>query len=132
MTAIVRDDGRPEPEVSDDDDGADAPDAQPQTFVGTQSRPPLLNPPADALEIPVNIPQHEAQRGTRPTGVVSVSYAVWRGPANITTEPYYAPVESGGATSRITFTEPGEYRLRVTAFDGQLSTDEFVTVNVRE
>ncbi len=80
----------------------------------------------------MNIPQHQRQRQTRPRGVASVSYEVWRGPANITTEPYFAEVENGAATSRITFTEPGEYRLRVRASDGALSTDEFVTVNVRE
>ncbi len=124
---MVSDDGKPEP--ADDPDQADDPDPQP--FVGTQSRPPLLNQPEDALEIPVNIPQHERPRQIRPRGA-SVSYEVWRGPANITTEPYFAEVENGTATSRITFTEPGEYRLRVRANDGQLSTDEFVTVNVRE
>ena len=129
VTAMVSDDGKPEPRPVDQDQ-ADDPDPQP--FVGTQSRPPLLNQPGDALEIPVNIPQHERPRQIRPRGVASVSYEVWRGPANITPEPYFAEVENGTATSRITFTEPGEYRLRVRANDGQLSTDEFVTVNVRE
>lgn len=127
VTTKVSDDGRPAAPPPPDPNARRAPRA------GTQAQPPLLTPPENALELPVNIPQHEDQ-GPRnpPRGKATVSYWVWRGPADIRTEPYYAEADAdGNATTTITFTEPGEYQLRVSAHDGATDTEEFVTVTVR-
>ncbi len=136
LTAMVTDDGlpKPEPEPTEEERRQrEAAAARP-----TQSRPPLLTPPEDALEIPVNVPQLSlTARGNRitarpPGDKLTVSYIVWRGQGNITTEPQFAEVENGSATTSVTFTEPGEYELQVRAYDGGKSSYEFVTVNVRE
>lgn len=127
VTARASDDGKPEPKPEEDDEGP---------RVGTQDQPPLLTPPEDALEVPRNVPQHRLTvrgnviRPEPPLGQLTVSYRVWRGPANVTTEPYFAEVENGTATTTISFTEPGEYQLRVSAHDGDLSTEELVSVTV--
>ena len=71
------------------------------------------------------------ERPTPPRDKLTVSYIVWRGPANISTEPLFAEVSNGSATTEITFTEPGEYQLQVRAFDGGKSTYEFISVNVQ-
>lgn len=123
VRATARDDGMPEPREQT---------AGSRAIVGTQAQPPLLTPAEGALEIAVNLPQHVSDRRFPPRGEASVSYQVWRGPANITTDPYFAEAENGTATTRVTFTEPGEYQLLVSAHDGELTTEEFITVNVRE
>ena len=127
VTAKVSDDGKPAPPAPRD------PNAPPPARVGTQAQPPLLTPPENALELPVNIPQHEDMGPPNPPrGKATVSYWVWRGPADVRVEPYYAEADANGnATSTITFAEPGEYQLRVTAHDGLAETEEFVTVIVR-
>ena len=86
----------------------------------------------------MNVPDLSlAVRGNRitarpPRDKLTVSYIVWRGAGNIITEPQFAEVENGSATTSITFSQPGEYELQVRAFDGGKSSYEFVTVNVRE
>ncbi|MEX2583297.1 MAG: hypothetical protein WD766_08480 [Gemmatimonadota bacterium] len=123
VAAMVTDDGKPEPRPSQSPRGP---------VVGTQDQPPLLTPGPNALEPPVNIPQHlDLAPPSPPRGRATVSYKVWRGPANIWTEPFFAEADGGSATSTITFTEPGEYQLQVSGHDGALSTDELVTVIVR-
>lgn len=98
---------------------------------------PLLSRPEGALPIPTNVAHLETNlRGLKvkpmaPEGKLTVSYTVWRGPANIITEPMFADAVNGNATTEITFTEPGEYQLQVRAFDGGKSTYEFITVNVQ-
>jgi hypothetical protein len=135
LTATVTDDGLPEPEPEPTEEELRQREASANR--PTQSRPPMLTPPEDALEIPSNVPQLElTARGSvivarPPRDKLTVSYIVWRGPSNITAEPQFAEVENGSATSIIKFTEPGEYELQVRAFDGRKSSYEFVTVNVR-
>lgn len=98
---------------------------------------PLLTRPAGALEIPVNVPHLKTNvRGSKevptpPKDKLTVSYSVWRGPGNISSEPLFAEVVSGNAETAITFTEPGEYQLRVRAFDGGKSSYEYISVNVQ-
>jgi len=125
LTASVTDDGLPEPEPE---------------RVRTNNEwntTPLLSRPEGALPIPTNVPHLQTNvRGTKvrpraPQDKLTVSYMVWRGPANISTEPMFAEVANGSATTEISFTEPGEYQLQVRAFDGGKSTYEFVTVNVQ-
>ena len=136
LTASVTDDGlpkaKPEP-TAEELRLIEAASSRP-----TQSRPPMLVPAEDALEIPVNVPMMAAytMRGGKigmqpPEGKLTVSYLVWRGPGNITAEPQFTEVENGSATTSITFSEPGEYELQVRAHDGGKSSYEFVTVNVR-
>jgi len=136
LTARVTDDGLPEPapepteeELRQREAAADRP---------SQARPPLLTPAEGALEIPVNVPHLALNaRGDKivpqpPGDKLSVSYIVWQGPGNIVTEPLFAEVENGSATTSISFSQPGQYELQVRAYDGGKSSYEFVTVNVLE
>ena len=97
---------------------------------------PLLSRPEGALPIPTNVGHLQTNlRGLKvkpmaPEGKLTVSYTVWRGPADIITQPIFSEAANGSATTEITFTEPGEYQLQVRAFDGGKSTYEFVTINV--
>ena len=127
LTASVTDDGLPEfgsePEQ----------ESTPNEWNTTA----LLTSPEGAMPIPTNVPHLQTNlrgwkvRPLAPPDKLTVSYTVWRGPANITTEPMFAEVANGSAATEITFTVPGEYQLQVRAFDGGTSTYEFVTVNVQ-
>ncbi len=136
LTVMVTDDGLPEPEPEPTEEELRQREAAASR--PSQARPPLLIPPENALEIPVNVPQLAlTARGNKitarpPSDKLTVSYIVWRGLGNITTEPQFAEVENGSATTSITFSKPGEYELQVRAFDGGKSSYEFVTINVRE
>ncbi|MFP6825881.1 MAG: hypothetical protein VB977_07215 [Pseudohongiellaceae bacterium] len=136
LTAMVTDDGLPKPEPEPTEEERRQKEAA--VLRPTQARPPMLTPPEDALEIPVNVPQLTLSvRGNRisarpPSGKLTVSYMVWRGPGNITTDPQFAEVENNSATTYISFSKPGEYELQVRAYDGGKSSYEFVTVNVRK
>lgn len=125
LAPLVTDDGLPEPEPKQ------------EVTNNEWNTTPLLSRPAGALAIPTNVPHLQTNvRGTKvrpvaPPDKLTVSYTVWRGPAGITSEPLFAEVENGSASTEITFTERGEYQLQVRAFDGGKSTYEFVTVNVQ-
>ena len=125
LTARVTDDGLPKPEPEKE-----------ETTVNEWNRTPLLTRPADALEIPTNVPHLQTNvRGTKqkpqpPKDKLTVSYSVWRGPANISSEPMFGEVVDGQATTKIIFSEPGEYQLKVRAFDGGKSSYEYISVNV--
>ena len=125
LTASVIDDGLPEPEP------------ERETVTNEWNSTPLLSRPTAALPIPTNVPHLQTNvRGmkvkpTAPRDKLTVSYTVWRGPANISTEPKFTEAVNGSATTEITFTEPCEYQLQVRAFDGGKSTYKFVTVNVQ-
>jgi hypothetical protein len=127
LTASVSDDGLPESKPASD---------EPRP-VNEWNATPLLTRPESALPIPTNVPHLQTNvRGMKekpraPRDKLTVNYSVWRGPASITTEPIFAEPVNGSATTEITFSEPGEYELRVEAFDGGKSTVEYVTVNVQ-
>lgn len=127
LTASVTDDGLPEPE----------PEPEQESTPNEWDTTRLLSRPEGAMPIPTNVPHLQTNlRGSKvrpraPQDKLTVSYIVWRGPANITTEPMFSEVANGSAATEITFTEPGEYQLQVRAFDGGNSTYEFVTVNVQ-
>ena len=70
------------------------------------------------------------QKPQPPKDKLTVSYSVWRGPANISSEPMFGEVVDGQATTKIIFSEPGEYQLKVRAFDGGKSSYEYISVNV--
>jgi hypothetical protein len=69
----------------------------------------------------------------RPRGV-QIKWMQYRGPGKVTFDPaasavvYGQPVE---IASKVSFSAPGTYVLRATAFDGQLYTTRDVTVNVK-
>ena len=68
----------------------------------------------------------------RPMGV-DIQWIQYRGPGKVIFEPAHSPVVHGEPvrlTTRATFSAPGTYVLRATAFDGQLFTAEDVTVTV--
>ena len=119
------------------DDGLPEPEPERETVTNEWNSTPLLSRPTAALPIPTNVPHLQTNvRGmkvkpTAPRDKLTVSYTVWRGPANISTEPKFTEAVNGSATTEITFTEPGEYQLQVRAFDGGKSTYKFVTVNVQ-
>tara|TARA_Y100000994_G_scaffold145845_1_gene119385 strand:- start:1010 stop:1966 length:957 start_codon:yes stop_codon:yes gene_type:complete len=125
LTARVIDDGLPKPK----------PEKEERT-VNEWNRTPLLTRPANALEVPTNVPHLQTNvRGTKekpqpPKDKLTVSYSVWRGPANISSEPIFGEIIDGQVTTEITFSEPGEYQLKVHAFDGGKSAYEYVSVNV--
>lgn len=127
LTASAIDDGMPE-----------APPPRTQaTTVNEWDRTPLLTRPDGAVPIPTNVPRLNTNvRGTQLTPLppqykLTISYIVWRGPADISSEPMFSEVVNGEATTEITFAEPGEYQLRAQASDGAKVTDAFVTVNVQ-
>lgn len=129
LTATVTDDDLPKREA--------ATGGNQERTVNEWNRTPLLTRAEDALELPTNVPHLKTAvsgnkiRPTAPKDKLTVNYSVWRGPANITTQPQFSEVKNGTATTQITFTEPGEYQLRVQAFDGGKSSYAYVTVNVR-
>lgn len=119
------------------DDGLPKPEPKLERTNNEWNTTPLLSRPEGALPIPTNVGHLQTNlRGLKirpmaPEDKLTVSYTVWRGPANIDTQPIFAEASNGSATTEITFTEPGEYQLQVHAFDGGKSTYEFVTVNVQ-
>ena len=127
LTASVTDDGLPSPSK----DMAEA------ATVNEWNRTPLLTRPENALKIPTNVPHLATNvRGTKenpmpPEDKLTVSYRVWRGPANIVSSPMFAEAVNGKATTEITFTQAGEYELEVRAFDGGKATVEHIRVNVQ-
>lgn len=135
LTATVSDDGLPVPEP---ESVAEERRARAAAVSGpTWNTTPLLTPEVE-VELPVNVPALSlTARGDpivarAPADKLTVSYIVWRGPGDITAEPEFAEVENGSATTTVTFTEPGEYELKVRAFDGGKSSYEFIEVNVLE
>ncbi len=130
LSAAVSDDGLPKPR----------PPAKPS--VG-QETPPTLQGGIDA---PVNVrlgltsvgPQQApggggggAQPGgsQRPDGL-TVSWSVWRGPADASFDPRYAQARDGKTQTTATFSAPGEYVLRSAATDGRAMVHTQVTVSV--
>ncbi len=133
LTASYADDGLPKPGAARGRSGGPqtAPTRGRRPAVG-QETPPILQPSDSTFEAPVNVPQLRAGRGAAPPSPTgpSVSYTLWRGPAAVKTEPAFATIADGKAVTTATFTQPGEYVLRVRATDGQLRTDQDVKVTV--
>jgi hypothetical protein len=125
LTARVVDDGLPKPSPE-----------KGEATVNEWNRTPLLTRAADALEVPTNVPHLQTNvRGTKvkpqaPKDKLTVSYSVWRGPADISLEPIFGEIADGQVTTKIKFSEPGEYQLKVHAFDGGKSAYEYISVNV--
>jgi len=130
LTATVSDDGLPKPKPV-------VAKSKPANSGVDWNSTPLLTRPADALEIPVNVPHLQTnvrgakERPNPPKDKLTVSYSVWRGPDKISSQPMFAEVVNGRAETEITFSEPGEYQLRVQAFDGGKSSYAYVSVNVQ-
>jgi hypothetical protein len=108
------------------DDGLPKPRPRGKRPVG-QETPPTLQMQG-TVEAPVNVPQivpRGAAGGTgtptRPDGL-SVSWMVWRGPADVEFEPRYAQPKENRTETTATFAVPGEYVLRASAFDGAATT----------
>jgi hypothetical protein len=121
------------------DDGLPKPRPRGKPAVG-QETPPTLRGGADA---PVNVPAvaaraaretppgaTPAEGGARPQGL-SVSWFVWRGPADVTFTPRNAQPEGGKATTTATFTKPGDYVLRATVTDTFKTATQDVKVTVK-
>jgi hypothetical protein len=124
------------------DDGLPKPRPRGKPAVG-QETPPTLQGGIDA---PVNVPAvaSRAARETPPGATaaaggdndgmtragLSVTWIVWRGPADVRFAPRAARPADGKATTTATFSKPGEYVLRGTVTDTfkTASTDVKVTV----
>jgi len=77
-------------------------------------------------------PDRDAQP-RRPIGV-QIKWIQYRGPGKVTFAPDSSPVVHGEPimlTTKVTFSAPGTYVLRVTANDGQLFTSRDVAVTVK-
>jgi hypothetical protein len=146
LTATVTDDGLPKP--------------QPQRGRGRgvtigQETPPILRGGVGQGDIPVNVPAlagggggggggaaagaggggrggggRGGAAGAEPAGP-TVSWLVWRGPANAVFTPRSTPSKNGQAQTNVTFTKPGEYLIRARANDRALTTDADVRVVVK-
>ena len=111
------------------------------SFAVGQETPPTLQPGPLSAEAPVNVPQLTPPGGdtsrfaSRARGMlqegVSVSWTVWRGPADVSFEPARSRAENGRTVTTATFTEPGTYVLRASASDRAASATTDVTVTVR-
>lgn len=115
------------------DDGLPKPSPQRKPAVG-QETPPILQGGPDA---PVNVPQlagpaggQGGGRGGGPQGP-TVSWMVWRGPADAAFEPRVVPVKDGKAETTAVFSKAGEYVLRARASDRQLWASRDVKVTAK-
>jgi hypothetical protein len=61
---------------------------------------------------------------------MSVSWIVWRGPADATFDPAYAVPTDGRTTTTARFSRPGDYILRATVTDGSKVGHSQVPVTV--
>ena len=100
-----------------------------------QEIPPILVPPEGSPEPPKNVPflnvnARGRQSKPSPPEGLSVSYIVWRGPADAVFEPPFSMVEGGTAKTAATFSLLGTYVLQARAYDGGQSTYDFLTVTV--
>jgi len=96
------------------DDGLPIPRGRPKPAVG-QETPPTLRGGGNA---PVNVPAVAAPPAPeRPQGL-SVSWIVWRGPADAGFDPAYSVPADGRATTSVRFARAGDYVLRAVANDG--------------
>ena len=109
------------------DDGLPKPTPDKKPAVG-QETPPILQGGADA---PVNVPQvaGPTRGGPRIQGP-TVTWIVWRGPANGSFEPRVSPSRTARLETLVVFDKPGEYVLRARASDRMLTTDREVKVTV--
>jgi hypothetical protein len=115
------------------DDGLPLPRPRGKPAVGQETPPTLrggTDAPTNVLEVsaPTN---REAAAGaaTRPQGL-SVSWIVWRGPADAAFSPRFAQPKDGVAVTTATFTQPGDYVLRAIGTDGGKSSNASVPVRV--
>jgi hypothetical protein len=120
------------------DDGLPIPRGRGKPAVG-QETPPTLQGGTTA---PVNVPEvtartiRETPPGATPPGGqqrpqgLTVSWIVWRGPAEVTFEPRQAQPKDGVTTTTATFKQPGEYVLRGTVNDGNKTAFSTVPVSV--
>ena len=108
------------------DDGLPRPRAAAKAAVGQETPPTLTGGPKDS---PGNLPQLAKQGPKRPLGL-TVTWMVFRGPADVRFDPVYAQPRDGQATTTAYFSEPGEYSLRASAEDGLLTTHRDVSVKV--
>ena len=127
LTATVTDDGLPKPR------------GRGKPAVG-QETPPTLQ---GGTEAPVNVPSvvSRASRDTPPGATAgagptrpqgpSVSWSVWRGPADADFAPRFAEPKDGKAVTTATFTKPGEYVLRARVTDTLKTSSQDVKVTVQ-
>jgi hypothetical protein len=108
------------------DDGLPKPRSRGRPAVGQESPPGLTG---GEKEAPANLPWLTEGDARRPDGL-TVTWFVFRGPADVLFDPTYAKPEAGRATTTARFSVPGEYVLRTRADDGLLGTYKDVSVRV--
>jgi len=113
LAATVSDDGLPVPRRS--------------TPAVGQETPPGLS--GDLKETPTNLPWLSGNGRRRGSGL-GVDWFVFRGPADVRFDPERSTPAGGKATTTASFSEPGEYVIRVGAADGLLTTFQDVTITV--
>jgi hypothetical protein len=133
VTAAVADDGLPKPAAAAARRGGPA--------IG-QETPPLLR--GGTADVPTNVPSVAAGAGGAGAGAAAggagrgaaaqgptVSWMLWRGPANVNFSSRAPAVKDGQAQITVTFNKPGEYVLRARASDRVLTTVGDVKVTVK-
>ncbi|MBM3776839.1 MAG: hypothetical protein FJW23_01195 [Acidimicrobiia bacterium] len=125
VVASVADDGLPKPQPP-----AKRPVGQetPPTLQGGEEAP--TNVPQIAAAAAVLAPPPGATRPDAPTQGLRVSWMLWRGPALALFDPVLGQPDNGDVTTTVTFSRPGSYVLRGTAFDGQTRVSALVPVRV--
>lgn len=132
LTSTITDDGLPKPRprakpaVGQEtpptlQGGLDAPINVPVINArASRETPPGATPPpaaAPAAAAPASGAAGAAATPPAPRQVLSVSWTVWRGPADAFFSPAAAQPNGGKALTTVTFTKPGEYVLRGVATD---------------
>ena len=107
------------------DDGLPVPRPAVKAAVGQETPPTLTG----GEKSPVNLPWLEESSSKRPKGL-TVTWFVFRGPADVHFAPQYAEPKDGKTTTTAVFTAPGDYILRGRAEDGYLATDRDVPIKV--
>jgi hypothetical protein len=130
LTTTVSDDGLPKPSGGGRGRGRGATGQDSPSIQRGGVTPPINVPELYTHETPGGPPITAPRpRVPRPAGL-TVSWIVWRGPAEVSFEPVWAQPTDGRTTTTATFTKPGEYVLRAAAGDGQRTTTDMVTVIV--
>jgi len=120
LSGVYTDDGIPKPTM-------------PKKPAAGQETPPTL---VSKLDTPVNLPDLAPQRPGAGAGGPAgprgpfVTWQIWRGPAVAELQSRNTPVKDGKVENSISFTQPGEYVIRVRASDRHLFYDKDVKITV--
>lgn len=130
LSTTTSDDGLPRPAGGGRGRGRGATGQDSPSVTRGGTTPPVNVPELYTYDTPGGPPITAPRpKVPRPAGL-AVSWMVWRGPADVLFDPVWSQPKDGRTATTATFTKPGDYVLRATAGDGQLSKADSVTVVV--